>query len=185
MILFLGDSIVEWWDPIVFHHYFSLFEPINLGTAGHTTKDTIELIERFSVDNTKPDTIFLMIGTNNSDKKFTTDETFQDIKVILRMLLELYPECRILLIGPLPRGESPSDAKRVFNNEVNKLLFKQRFDNRISYINLSNEFLGENGKISKKIMYDKLHLTGEGYNILSNALFGHFLNLLSKPPTSS
>ena len=180
MILFLGDSITEWWDKQYFERYFSMFEPVNFGVAGHTSKDTMDFINLSEIHGLTPSVIILMIGTNDADKKFTTGKTFEYIKYITSKLLYLSSKSRILLIGPLPRGETPSDPRRVYNKEVNKLLSRERFDERILYLDNGYLFL-EDGIISRKMMYDFLHLTIEGYRHLSESVFGNLLVLLSSP----
>ena len=180
MILFLGDSITQWWDKQYFEMYFSMFEPVNLGMAGHTSKDTMDFINSSEIHGLEPSVIILMIGTNDADKKFTTGKTFEYIKYITSKLLYLRPKSRILLIGPLPRGETPSDPRRVYNKEVNKLLSKEKFDERIVYLDNGYLFL-KDGIISQTMMYDFLHLTIEGYRYLSESVFGNLLVLLGSP----
>ena len=65
MLLFLGDSITEWWDKEIFHNDFSKYKTINLGRAGHTTKDLINLLDQVGINTIKPCVIVLLIGTNN------------------------------------------------------------------------------------------------------------------------
>jgi len=180
MILFLGDSITEWWDKQYFEKYFSMFEPVNLGMAGHTSKDTMDFINLSEIHGLEPSIIILMIGTNDADKKFTTGKTLEYIKYITSKLLYLSPKSRILLMGPLPRGETPSDPRRVYNKEVNKLLSREKFDERIVYLDNGYLFL-KDGIISRKMMYDFLHLTIEGYRHLSESVFGNLLVLLGSP----
>jgi len=178
MIVFLGDSIFQWWDQEHFK-IFSKYEPINFGVAGYTTKNVLEFLQITKFHGLKPEVIIILIGTNNSDHNYTTEETFQEIKKILKLLIEFSPKSKILLVGILPRGESDTDRKRTFNNAVNKLLKAEKFQNAIYYIDIGYLFLkNENsGQISKKIMYDGLHLTSEGYKLLSEAI-SNFITIL-------
>ena len=184
MIVFLGDSITQWWDPTIFKQHFERYTPINLGVSGYTTKDVIELLELSNLHNIKPEIVILQIGTNNADHGITTGETFDDIQKILDLLFKIVSRAKILVVGLLPRGFSPSDKHRVYNNEVNKLLASATFRENVFYVDTKSTFLMEDETISNKIMYDFLHLTVEGYTYLSELLSG-FLFLLNSFPSTT
>ena len=165
-ILFLGDSITQWWDPELFKT-FNKYTAINAGAAGHTTKHTLHFLKNSHVWSVRADCIILQIGTNNADYGYTTDTTFKDIQEIIRTIREGLPDTKILVIGPLPRGQSKTDRHRVINREVNKLLDKMELTENVYYVDISYLFLEHDETISKHIMYDYLHLTREGYRILT------------------
>jgi len=179
MIVFLGDSIFEWWDTKLYEEYFSKFQPVNFGTAGYTSRDVIHFLEITGLHGLKPEVIVLLIGTNNSDYGYTSDETFREITRILEILSELSPESQIILLGILPRGHS-SDRKRILNEQINKKL-KTCKNNNTYYADIGYLFLNKFGDISNEIMYDGLHLTSAGYKLLSESLSG----LISAIPPSS
>ena len=183
MIVFLGDSITEWWDFDLFKLYFEKYEPFNLGVSGHTTKDTLNYIEKYTLSYCKASAIILQIGTNDADHNMTTMETFENISRMCTNILKSNPTTRILLVGPLPRGPTPNDKYRIYNKEVNKLLRKCDKDPRITYLDIGNMFLDEDGTISQYIMYDLLHLTKSGYNILSAKISNHLSYFFGEAPT--
>jgi len=185
MIVFLGDSITQWWDAEYFNHYFGMYQPVNLGVSGHTSKDTLEYLELSHFNNLKPSNVVLQIGTNDSDHDMSTGETVSNIDKICSLVFEYSPETKILLVGPLPRGERVSDTHCVYNREVNKSLksSNDKRDKRIKYIDISIMFTDEKGKISRDIMYDYLHLTKNGYHILSEVI-SEFLFASSSEPAS-
>lgn len=170
MIVFLGDSITEWWDPEYFNYYFGMYKPRNLGICGHTSKDTLEYLELSHFNNMKPSNVVLQIGTNDADRAMSTGETASNIQKICNLVFKLLPETKILLVGPLPRGERVSDRNCIYNQEVNKLLKASNVDKRITYIDIGFMFTDNKGKISTDIMYDRLHLTKKGYHILSEVV---------------
>lgn len=169
MIVFLGDSIFQWWDAEHFKN-FSKYNPVNFGVAGYTTKDVLDFLVLTNLHGLKPEVIVILIGTNNSDHNYTTGQTFEEIKDIIDVLLELSPKSKILLMGILPRGDSSIDRKFVFNSTVNKLLKAEKFQKEVYYIDIGYIFLKGEERVSKKIMYDGLHLTSEGYGLLSECL---------------
>jgi N-acetylglucosamine-6-sulfatase len=176
MIVFLGDSITQWWDQENFK-LFSKYEPINLGVSGFTTRNLLDFLLVTHMHRLKPNVIVILIGTNNSDHNYTTGETLAEIKEITKVLLELSPNSKILLVGILPRGDSHLDRKRVYNIEVNKLLKAEQFQKEIYFIDIGYMFLNDDGTISKKIMHDGLHLTTKGYVLLSDAI-SSFITIL-------
>lgn len=182
MIVFLGDSIFQWWDK---EHYkvFSKYEPVNFGVAGYTTMDVLDFLLLTKLHGLKPEIIIILIGTNNSDHNYTTAQTFIEIKNIIHTALKFSPQSKFLLIGILPRGDSKIDRKRVFNNTVNKLLKAEKFHNAVYYIDINYMFLKDDGseEISKKIMHDGLHLTSKGYGLLSEAI-SSFITILFNTP---
>lgn len=172
MIVFLGDSIFEWWDKKLYEQYFSKFQPVNFATAGYTTKDILKFLEISGFHGLKPEVIVILIGTNNSDHDYTSQETFNEISKILDLLYELTPDSEIILLGILPRGFLPMDRKRILNEQINKKLQVAKFQKSIHYADIGYLFVDTDEKISKEIMFDGLHLTPKGYFLLSEALSG-------------
>jgi beta-glucosidase len=182
MIVFFGDSITEWWNVELFNLYFGKYKPFNLGVSGHTTKDTLKHVEKYTLSYCSASAIILQIGTNDADKNITTMETFQNISRICANIFKTNPTTRIILVGPLPRGPTPSDKYRIYNKEVNKLLCRCDKDSRITYLDIGHMFLDEDGTISPYIMYDLLHLTKSGYNILSSEIANHLSYFFGEAP---
>jgi lysophospholipase L1-like esterase len=168
-IVFLGDSITEWWDPELFQS-FKKYNAINCGVSGHSTRDTLNFLKDDYFWSIKPECVILQIGTNNADKGFTTIHTFNDIQEIIRIIQKRLPNTVILLIGPLPRGETKTNRYRVINKEINKLLDTVKFSDNVYYLDIGYLFLEHDDTISKTIMNDYLHLTKQGYIILSEHL---------------
>ena len=185
MIVFLGDSITQWWDQEYFNFFFGEYSPVNIGMAGHTTKDTIEYLELSHFNNLKPSNVVLQIGTNDGDHNMTTAQTAANIEKICSIIFEHSPDTKILLVGPLPRGEALSDRHRIYNREVNKLLrvMQNRRDKRVTYIDIGEMFTSGDGTISKSIMYDYLHLTKRGYELLSDIIHEFLLSELPGIPS--
>jgi len=169
MIAFLGDSITEAWDKEIYKQYFSQFKPKNFGVAGHTTRNTIDFLEKTKLHSLKPEIIILLIGTNNTDYDYSPRKTFDEIIQILSILSKLSPNSKIILLGILPRGNMPSDKKRITNEQVNRMLKTVRVKN-VYYADIGYLFLNKDKILSKEVMYDYLHLTQKGYLILSEIL---------------
>jgi lysophospholipase L1-like esterase len=169
MLVFLGDSITQWWDQENFKT-FERYNPINCGISGHTTKHTLMYLKLGDFFSLKPECVILQIGTNNADHNITTQETFKDIQEIISLIKNGFPKIKILLVGPLPRGPSKTNRHRVINKEINKLLNKMELPEDVYYVDIGYLFLEFDETISSRVMYDGLHLTNEGYKILTDHL---------------
>ena len=161
MLVFLGDSITQWWVKDMFDKYFGKYKAINLGKSGHSSEDTLNFVESTQFYNMKPELVVIHIGTNDGDKGITTTGTVKNIRLIIDYILSVSPNSKILLIGPLPRGNPSTEVHRVFNREVNKQLNVTKFDLNVYYMDIGEQFVDNNGLISPSIMYDLLHLTPE------------------------
>jgi lysophospholipase L1-like esterase len=171
MILFLGDSITDNWDTEKFEKDFSNFVTINLAKSGHTTKDTMNVINE-KLDGLHPKLIVLLIGTNNHilSDDMTSEMIAIDIKNILDTLLIKYPRTKILLRGLLPREQNKDHKLRILNTQVNTIISKYENGVNIIYIDNGKEFFNENGLLTTELMPDYLHLSKKGYQILSSTL---------------
>ena len=185
MIIFLGDSIFEWWDQNIFNTFFSKFNPINFGKAGYTTKNVIEFLELTGFHSLKPDVIILLIGTNNSDHNYTTSQTFDEITKIIDLLSKLSPKSEIIILGILPRGSVPSDRKRILNEHINKMIENANFSKSVHYANVGYLFTDNDGIIPQDIMYDGLHLTQKAYYLLSEELSGFISTIFPSSKTTA
>jgi len=181
MLVFLGDTIFHSWEKEMFEKYFGKYKATNLGKPGHSSEDTLNFIESTQFYNMKPELVVLLTGTGDSDRGITTAETIKNIILIIDYILSVSPNSKILLIGPLPRGNPSTEVHRVFNREVNKKLNVIKFHFNVYYTDIGEQFLDNNGLISPKVMRDLLHLTSSGYRILSDSISDFTTVLLGMP----
>ena len=171
MLLFLGDSITEWWDKEIFQNDFSKYKIVNLGKAGYTTMDLINILEKGIINTIKPSVIVLMIGTNNLGVLNNNPNVIAyDIKKIIDILLFKFPDTKILLRGLLPRGKFKTNSLRIDKNAVNKIISGFANNTNVTYIDNSSQFLNSNGSIINELMPDNIHLSKKGYQVLSESL---------------
>jgi lysophospholipase L1-like esterase len=80
------------------------------------------------------------------------------------------PQTQIILHGVFPRGAGPLDEARLNNIAINQSI--RRFDDgeRVHFMEIGQEFLEEDGSISREIMPDLLHLSTQGYERWAAAL---------------
>ena len=64
----------------------------------------------------------------------------------------------------------PVGRKRRINDALNERLATFHDGNRVHYLNINNQFLEEDGRLSKEIMPDYLHPREKGYAIWAEAI---------------
>lgn len=168
-IVFLGDSITEWWNMAPYSQY----NIVNYGIRGNTTKDLLSglLSAQFPIKN--PKHIVVLIGTNNADYSCEPLDVVIDIQAIVSTLNILSQTSEITLFALLPRSENPDDPYRSFVTNVNLLLANTIFHPNVKYVDVGAEFLLDSGKINQELMWDFLHLTNSGYSILNKSLISY------------
>ena len=110
-----------------------------------------------------------MIGTNNSGSN-SPEEIAAGVTRIVEQIIEKTPQTKILLLATFPRGADPSDEKRQVNEQSNRIVEKLADDEHIFYLDISDKFLDKEGKLSKEIMPDLLHLSPAGYTIWAESI---------------
>lgn len=163
-LTFAGDSIIARWD---LQSYFSSLATTNLGLSGAG----IDYIESLA-GKMKGRNVVIIIGTNNSSL-FNDDAARTEY--VQRYISALDDLCakKIYLYEVLPREFNNQDISinghiRQFNSEIAAIV-ATRAD--IVYLKVFDSFINRDGHIRLQYYNDGLHLSPEGYEILSDALF--------------
>ncbi len=169
--LFLGDSITQFYD---LEKYFPNMPVINSGISGNTTTDILKDM-RNRVYKYNASKIFVLIGTNDLRDERSPEEVITNIKKIIRKIKKNQPQAVIYLESIYPvnadidedmvEGRKNSDIVK-----INKELKEYAKDNNITYINTYNKLLNEDGKLKEEYSNDGLHLTDEGYIVVTKEL---------------
>ena len=166
-VVFLGDSITCGWldaGKAIWDQHISVYKSLNLGVSGDHTEHVLWRLANGEADNIKPKVIVLMIGTNNL-YMYSVDEICEGIYTILEELHSWQPQSKILLLGILPRAQSPDAGVRTKIKQINGQLAQMADGTDIRFLDFGSELLEPDGSISEGIMPDFLHLSESGYNI--------------------
>lgn len=170
-LLFLGDSITQFWDryPDNWKNHFGDYKAANYGLAGDRVENLLWRIENGELDGLTPKVIVLMIGTNNTGIN-PADQIAVGIGHAVTTLRTKCPNSKILLMSILPRSregeEAKSDAIRAVNNSIAKL----DDGTNIRFVDLASKFANPEGRVGRDLMVDGLHPTGKGYDLWGEAL---------------
>jgi len=183
-ILFLGDSITHGWETTgkdVADEYFSGYSIYNIGFSGDRTENVLWRFDHGEIDGINPELAVLMIGTNNTGHRQDPPEcTAKGIKTILDEMDQKLPDTHVLLLAIFPRGESPDDELRKLNNQINNRI--REFDSRenVTFANINDLFLTENGVLAEEIMPDELHPNEYGYELWAEGMLPMMKELMDR-----
>ena len=180
-VIFLGDSITQGWEgngKKAWADNFAQFKPVNLGIGGDQTGHVLwRITEGKEIDPLKPKLAVIMIGTNNTGAH-TAEQIAGGIKAIVEELRKQKPDMKILLLGVFPRASgiakddnvAPKEKLNPKIKQINDTISKLADDKHVFYKDIGPKFLNKDGGLEKKVMYDYLHLSEEGYKIWAEAI---------------
>jgi len=160
-IIFLGNSITdnaEWAE---------LFQDPHVKNRGIGGDDTDGVLERLDeITRSKPDKIFMMVGTNDLAYLKSKEHLLENYRLILDRIALSSPETKIYIQAILPT----EDAIHVFRKnsdimEVNEQLKKLAVERGLVYIDMFTPFATPGNKLNLEYSIDGLHLNGKGYEL--------------------
>ena len=170
--LFLGDSITEQYD---LDEYYNDLPVVNSGISGNQTKTILDnLKERAYQYN--PSKVFLLIGTNDIQAGVKEEEIIQNIEDILSGLKKNRPYAELYLEAIYPVDENQKGAETRTNEEIqsiNQALEKYCQKQKITFIDTYDLLLdseSEEDKIKSEYTKDGLHISDEGYEVITEEL---------------
>lgn len=172
-LLFIGDSITQGWEgdsgKDAWQKFYASRKAMNAGISADRTQHVLWRLKNGNLDGIKPKLAVVMIGTNNSGSD-SPDDIAAGITAIVRQLREKLPETKVLLLGIFPRGETREDRQRKVNQATNEIIKSLDDGKSVYYLDISEEFLDDDGKLARQIMPDLLHLSRLGYEIWAESI---------------
>lgn len=185
-VLFIGDSITEAWDKSGLKVWDEAFVPLNaanFGIGGDTTQNVLwRITEGGVLEQARPRVVVLMIGTNNFGLHEDSPEAVvRGVTAVVKTLRQKLPEATLVVLDIFPRSEKSGDAMRrqisVANEQIAKI---GAGDDKVRHLRIWDQFLENDGTLSKEIMPDRLHLSERGYRIWADALLPTLKELLAR-----
>ena len=164
-LLYIGDSIVHRFETVgraVWNHYYASRHGFNLGINGDRTQHVLWRLNNGNIAGLSPKLAIVMIGQNNGDSN-TAMEIYEGVSAIVNMLLAKLPRTKILLLGIFQRRQYPTPERKILA-ECNELLAKQfRNNEMVTFMDIDNIFLQQDGSILASDMPDFEHPSPMGY----------------------
>ncbi len=163
-LLFLGDSLIEYFD---WQKRFPMHKVGNYGVAGESVQGLLTRI--MMIKDSFPDAhiIFIMSGINNiamGDEEFTGY-----YRVIIERLQSAYPEAAIIANSLLPVNMEYINNESI--KKINKSLYDLTRETGIDWLNMYDRFIDTTGRLIKEYLLDDgVHISNEGYTVWSRAV---------------
>ena len=174
LTVLLGDSLSLWFpaDQLPSDRTW-----LNQGISGDTTA---AMVKRISfLDETKPQTLFVMAGINDFKKGSTVDEVLESYRTMIQNFKQKHPSSEIVIQAVLPHGAEMmgvDDSEQVLaipNDQIvkfNQKLASLAKEEQILFLNLHPLFADKEGFLRSDLTTDGLHLNPSGYLVWSTAL---------------
>ncbi|MFC2106730.1 GDSL-type esterase/lipase family protein [Bacteroidota bacterium] len=165
-ILFLGDSLSEWFD---YAYFFPGLNILNHGIAGDTSSGVIHRLDEVIED--EPSKIFLMIGVNDLFHKIDKETVSNNHKRIIETLSNKLTETQLLIQSMLPVNEEMLFSMKL-NSTIkwlNANLKEYCKELNLRFINLYDHFLKDK-QLSPEYTTDGGHLSKSGYKLWADLI---------------
>ena len=179
-VLFLGDSITDFWHgdgANIWSREFYPLQSANFGIGGDKIENVLWRVENGEVAGLAPQVVVLLIGTNN-----TSDDSVQAIvaghAALVSEIRHRLPQAKILVLGLFPRVDKWSETFRDKIAPINLELAKEQDGKTVFFLDFGARFVSPDGTIAPDIMQDGLHLTEKGYQIWTDAMLPTLKGLL-------
>ncbi|HMC40547.1 MAG TPA: GDSL-type esterase/lipase family protein [Acidimicrobiales bacterium] len=166
-VLFIGDSITQWWGYWGRATWNRVFAPLGAyddGVVGDTTSNVLARIEagQLPPPGAAPPVVVLLIGTNDIGAGQPPSSVARGIEAVVAALQRDLPRSRIVVLGVLPRGV-PGSGDRAAVAAVNAMLRGDRAPG-LTYLDLAATLLRPDGSFRPGTMRpDLLHPAAGGY----------------------
>jgi lysophospholipase L1-like esterase len=151
---------------------------LNHGVAGNTTDDLIARLGE--VIDARPDTVLLMIGTNDIAWNRSVEHIVRNIETIIATLRRELPESQLVVESVLPRERE--FAARI--KDVNRHLRQFAPTQRAQYLDLWPQFALDDGVLAPEFSEDGLHLSELAYRVWLGEVRTALEELRNLPPSS-
>lgn len=167
-LVFIGDSLTEWYD---WGRRFPEHRVLNLGISGEMVEELLERRDHIRTVVKEPDRVFLMTGINNI--LMGRNDIAQPYRELVRNLTTWWKGAKIVVQSLLP-----VDMPWIDNNlirDVNRRLSEIAREQSSDYLDLYGLFVDKDGKpIRGCLSDDGVHLADRGYEVWAKAV-GEYL----------
>lgn len=124
--------------------------------------EKITLLE--DLKNRNVDTVYIMLGVNELGWVYSSI-FIKKYEELIDKILEIKPNCEIILQSIIPVTKTKSDSDKIYNNtritEYNTLIKEMASRKNVKYIDLVPILTDENGNLPEKASPDGIHLNKE------------------------
>ena len=185
-ILFVGSSLMEQFPihELLLSKGITAYTIYNRGIGGSTTFDLMKNMDACVYD-LHPDYIYINIGTNDMNLPDYTEEGLMDrYRQILRDIKAHLPQAKLFLLAYYPVNPAVAEnnpwmkaALQVRTNaridSANRAVQKLAKEIDATYLDLNDGIRDENGCLKAEYTIEGMHMYGDGYMPVLEALLPH------------
>lgn len=177
-IVFVGSSTIRLWDLA---RWFPDLKTINRGFGGSEMDDSTRYVDRLVVPH-QPRLVVVYAGDNDISNGTLSEQVVVDFDRFVRAVHARLPQTRIVYIGIKPSLLRWTQVDRMRAANAGIRAYCER-DDRLAFVDVDQAMLGWDEKPRRELyVSDGLHLTADGYQILSMLVRPL---LVSAPPIQS
>lgn len=167
-LCFIGDSITHQWD---LDYYFPGYSIKKHAVVGAKVQD----IDRWDVSDCEGLTTVILIGTNDIGLIRSGDSNAKSSRSYFAKLFmeraRRINATKLVVVSILPRNYlGEQDTSVNLNIELQNAVLKDSLQSsslRFTFVNAFPYFLGDGYEIDEDLLYDGLHPSPEGYEVLT------------------
>lgn len=162
-VVFFGDSITQWGD---WSELFGFRKILNRGIAGDNSYGLLARVDE--IIRHQPKKIFILIGTNDINKKSSLASIARTYSRIIDAFKKQLHGTKIYVQSVFPINEKLINRQYYSGtNEqiaaLNIALKKMAVSMKVTYVDLYDSLLDDKHQLNAGYTYDGLHLSGKGY----------------------
>lgn len=161
----VGDSLSMWFptDKLSKNELW-----LNQGISGENTTQILRRLKYGDFAQTKPNKIYVMAGINDLRQGAADQTILANHRQIMRQLQRDYPQAEIVVQSILPTrfAAIPDRRLRYLNQQLETITAQEG----VSFLNLYDLFLNQEGQLRREMTTDGIHLSMAGYDAWSWAI---------------
>ncbi len=158
----VGDSLTMWFptDKLSKNNLW-----LNQGISGENTTQILRRLKYKDFGQTRPDRIYVMAGVNDLRQGASDQTILANHRQIMRQLQKDHPQAEIIVQSILPTrfASIPDRRLRYLNQQLETITIQEG----VSFLNLYDIFLNQEGQLRRELTTDGIHLSPAGYETWS------------------
>jgi lysophospholipase L1-like esterase len=162
----VGDSIMQGWPRGMLETALGL-PTLNAGFGADGTSQTLWRLDTFDWSRQHPRYVLILVGTNNLG--VAACAVIDGVLAVVEKVHQVFPQAAIIVTSILPRGDNlmvRDDEIAEINRQLDLAAAKSGFQ----FFNVHDAFICGHRTPCALYKPGNLHLTAEGYELLSNNL---------------
>ncbi len=172
-ILMMGNSITEGigmrslaaYSPgqKPFQDQFEHYRLAVAAISGDRIQNLMWRLENYNYNACKPKLVVITIGVNNFLDDITPEKIVAGMKKLITVAKKRLPDTKILLIGPLPAGDTPVSGLRKKYDAVHQGIASLGDHRRVFIYKYNSKMLLPDGNLNPRFYGGDIHLQAAGY----------------------